>query len=72
MKKFIYSKKLIYILAVLLVLVFFLPDLIGPLPAALCSIVVIGFALYVYNAWSSSKTSEDQIDPSDTDGNNMG
>jgi len=70
MKKLIYSSKLIYVLAVLLVLVFFLPDLIGPLPAALCSILVIGFALYVYNVWSSSKTPEDETDPSNPDGNN--
>jgi hypothetical protein len=67
MKKLLYSSKLIYVLAVLLVLVFFLPDLIGPLPAVLCSIVVIGFALYVYNLWSSSNKSEKEPDPSDPD-----
>lgn len=69
MKKLLYSSKLIYVLAVLLVLVFFLPDLIGPVPAALCSVVVIGFALYVYNLWSSSKKPDDETAPSDPDKN---
>jgi nitroreductase len=42
---------MLYILAGLLVLVFFLPEFIGPLPALLCGAVVIGFGFYVYNLW---------------------
>ena len=51
MNKFFHSRAILYILAVLLVLVFFLPDLIGPIPALLCGAVVIGFAFYIYNLW---------------------
>ena len=51
MKKFLNSPALLYILAALLVLVFFLPDLIGPLPSLLCGAVVIGFGFYIYNLW---------------------
>lgn len=46
---------MLYILAALLVLVFFLPDIIGPIPALLCGAVVIGFAYYIYNLWSRSE-----------------
>ncbi len=52
MHKFFYSSKMLYILAALLVLVFFLPDLIGPLPAMICGAAVICFAFYIYNLWS--------------------
>jgi hypothetical protein len=70
MKKIIYSSKLIYVLATLLVLVFFLPDLIGPLPATLCAIVIIGFAIYVYNVWSRPETPEHEASPSAADPKN--
>ena len=52
MNKFLYSGKLLYILAALLLLTFFLPDIIGPLPAILIGGMVIGVALFVYNRWS--------------------
>lgn len=51
MSKFLYSSKMLYLLAALLVLVFFLPDIIGPIPALLCGAAVIGFSFYVYNLW---------------------
>jgi nitroreductase len=50
-KNFFHSPIMLYILAALLVLVFFLPEFIGPLPALLCGAVVIGFGFYVYNLW---------------------
>ena len=51
MNKFFHSPAMLYILAGLLVLVFFLPEFIGLLPALLCGAVVIGFGFYVYNLW---------------------
>lgn len=70
MKKFLYSPAMFYILAALLILVFFLPDLIGPIPALICGGIVIGFAIYVYNLWKtpsplnnmSSEHDEDEQD----------
>lgn len=53
MKKLLYSPAMFYILAALLILVFFLPDLIGPIPALICGGVVIGFAIFVYNLWQT-------------------
>lgn len=53
------------ILAALLVLVFFLPDLIGPLPALVCGAAVIGFAFFIYNLWCNTDKTPDQ--PSDTE-----
>jgi hypothetical protein len=52
-KKFFYSPAMFYILAALLILVFFLPDLIGPIPALICGALVIGFAIYIYNLWKT-------------------
>ena len=49
---------MLYILAALLVVVFFLPDFIGPLPALLCGGVVIGFGFYVYNLWCKAPQEE--------------
>lgn len=49
---------MLYILAVLLVVVFFLPEFIGPLPALLCGGVVIGFGFYVYNLWCKAPPEE--------------
>ncbi len=45
---------MLYILAALLVLVFFLPDLIGPLPALACGAVVIALAFFIYNLWCNA------------------
>ena len=58
MKKLLHSPAMLYILAVLLVVVFFLPEFIGPLPALLCGGVVIGFGFYVYNLWSQEPAEE--------------
>ena len=52
MKNFFYSNTLLIILAVLLMTVFFLPDLIGMIPALVIGTIVIGFSLFVYNKWS--------------------
>jgi len=51
---------MLYILALLLVLVFFLPDLIGPLPAILCGVAVIAFAFFVYNLWCTAGSKPEQ------------
>ena len=58
MNKFLNSPAMLYILAVLLVVVFFLPEFIGPVPALLCGGVVIGFGFYVYNQWSQAPPEE--------------
>ena len=58
MNKFFHSPIMLYILAALLVLVFFLPDLIGPIPAILGGAVVIGFGFYIYNLWSREEAEE--------------
>ena len=52
MKNFFYSNTLLIILAVLLMTVFFLPDLIGMIPALVIGTIVIGISLFVYNKWS--------------------
>lgn len=53
MNNFLYSSTMLYILVALLVLTFFLPDIIGPVPAVIIGGLVICFALFVYNKWSS-------------------
>ena len=58
MKKFLYSKKLLCILAALLALAFFLPDLIGPIPAIVIGGLIIAFAFYVYNLWTRKDEKE--------------
>lgn len=58
MNKFFHSPAMLYIMAVLLVVVFFLPEFIGPLPALLCGAVVIGFGFYVYNLWCKETPDE--------------
>ena len=63
MPKFFYSSKMLYLLAALLVLVFFLPDLIGPLPAVLCGTAVIGLAFFIYNLWCKAGDSENPPAP---------
>lgn len=60
MPKFLYSRAMLYILAALLVLIFFLPDLIGPLPAIICGVAVIGLAYFVYNLWCKSDLPPEQ------------
>ena len=44
---------MLYILAALLVLAFFLPDIIGPVPSIIIGGLIIGFAIYVYNLWTT-------------------
>ncbi len=58
MNRFLYSGKMLYILAALLVLTFFLPDLIGPIPALIIGGLVIAFSIYVYNLWTSKDKKE--------------
>ena len=52
---------MLYILAALLVLAFFLPDIIGPVPSIIIGGLIIAFAIYVYNLWTTppDKKSED-------------
>lgn len=69
MNKFFRSRAMLYILAVLLMLVFFLPDLIGPIPAVLCGAVVIGFSFYIYNLWCKEE-SDDSAEPGSTGSQN--
>jgi MFS superfamily sulfate permease-like transporter len=52
-----------YILAALLILVFFLPDLIGTIPALICGAIVIGFAIYVYNLWKKTPSPLNNMSP---------
>ena len=52
MRKFFYSRAMLYVLAGLLLFTFFLPDIIGPFPAIVTGVVVIALALFVYNKWS--------------------
>lgn len=65
--KFLYSKKLLYILAALLLVTFFLPDIIGPIPAIILGGMVIGFALFVYNKWSQVPGNDDRHKDPDSD-----
>ncbi len=58
MNKFFHSPAMLYIMAGLLVLVFFLPEFIGPLPTLICGAVVIGFGFYVYNLWCKDPSDE--------------
>ena len=65
LNSFFNSQYMLYLLAALLLLVFFLPDIIGPLPSLLIGSVVIGFAFYVYSRWS--REHEDAPDKGDQD-----
>ena len=49
---------MLYLLAALLLLVFFLPDIIGPFPALAVGSIVIAFAFYVYSRWSKEQDHE--------------
>lgn len=46
------------ILAVLLMISFFLPDFLGPIPSLIIGSVVIGFSFFVYNKWSKLPAEE--------------
>jgi hypothetical protein len=53
---------MLVILIFLLMLVFFLPDFIGPIPSLLIGALVIGLSFFVYNKWcglSSENGSDD-------------
>jgi hypothetical protein len=72
MRKFFYSSTMLYLLAGLLLLTFFLPDIIGPFPAIVIGVLVIAMALFVYNKWSQLPDPDltnagDQDDPHDSD-----
>lgn len=70
MKKLLYSPAMFYILAALLILVFFLPDLIGPIPALICGGIVIGFAIYVYNLWKTPSPLDNMSSDHDSEESN--
>jgi len=55
----------LYILAALLILVFFLPDIIGPIPAIICGGLVIGFAYFVYNLWCRQDDTDSEMENSE-------
>ena len=52
-----------------LILVFFLPDLIGPIPALICGGIVIGFAIYVYNLWKTPSPLDNMSSDNDAEEN---
>lgn len=58
-QKLLYSRALAWILAALLLLAFFLPDLVGPLPALVIGGLIIGLALWVYNLWNKPAPDRD-------------
>ena len=68
MRAFFYSSAMLYVLAALLVLVFFLPDLIGPLPAVLCGAAVIGCAFFTYNRWCQDDGESEESRPQEDTG----
>ncbi len=59
MRNFFYSRYMLYLLAALLMLVFFLPDIIGPLPALAIGSVVIAISFFVYNKWEKNDSDEE-------------
>ena len=54
---------MLYILAALLVLACFLPDIIGAVPSIIIGGIIIGFAVYVYNLWSTPPEGGGEDDP---------
>ena len=62
---------MLYILAGLLVIVFFLPDIIGPIPAIICGVIVIGFSIYIYNLWSKNEENDKTVDGDDASDDNQ-
>jgi len=71
MKNFFYSPKMLYILAGLLVLVFFLPDIIGPIPAIICGGMVIGISMYIYNLWNKQEDKGKTVNGDDASDDNQ-
>lgn len=59
MKGFFYSHYMLYLLAALLFLVFFLPDIIGPFPALATGSVIIAISFFVYNKWEKEDSDKD-------------
>lgn len=47
---------------------FFLPDIVGPVPALLIGLLTIGCALFVYNKWDSH-AANDQVGKFETKDN---
>lgn len=60
MKNFFYSNAMLVILAILLMIAFFLPDFIGTIPALICGGMIIGLSLFVYNKWSQLPGEDEQ------------
>lgn len=62
LNRILHSRALLPLLAALLVLAFFLPDLIGPLPAIIIGGLVVGLCLFVYGKWSQATESDQPRD----------
>lgn len=62
MNQFFYSRSMLVILAILLMIVFFLPDFIGPIPSLIIGSMIIGFSFFVYNKWSQLPGEEKKDD----------
>lgn len=67
MRSFLYSTKMLYLLITLLLVVFFLPNLLGPLPALIIGGSVIAFALFIYNHWCKADSGNAPRVPPDND-----
>jgi len=67
LQTFIHSAAMFYLVAGLLVLVFFLPDLIGTVPALICGAIVIALAICLYNLWGREKSDSERAAPPDHD-----
>lgn len=67
MNQFFYSRSMLVILAILLMVVFFLPDFIGPIPSLIIGSMIIGFSFFVYNKWSQLPSGEEKDDDVDQD-----
>ena len=67
MIQFFYSRSMLVILAILLMIAFFLPDFIGPIPSLIIGSMIIGFSFFVYNKWSQLPGGEIKDDDVDQD-----
>jgi hypothetical protein len=67
MRSFLYSTKMLYLLITLLLVVFFLPELLGPLPALIIGGSAIAFALFIYNHWCKADSGKAPRVPPDND-----
>lgn len=67
MNQFFYSRSMLVILAILLMIAFFLPDFIGPIPSLIIGSMIIGFSFFVYNKWSQLPGGEIKDDDVDQD-----